>query len=146
MAWSRAASRWTAGGVGRAAAAGGLAVEGHGPQGVGAPAAQQVGGPAGQGGLQGRRVEPGEEGLEGAVGGGAAAVAQPVHQLDGLVAAPLGDGGVAAAAAEDGAAGVGEHGDQGVPPAGGVAGVGDLGQEGQQAAGWEVGHDAGLRG
>ena len=58
-----------------------------------------------------------------------------MHQLDRLVAAPLGDGGVAAAAAEDGAAGLRQHGDQRVTAAGAVAGVGDFGEEGEQAAG-----------
>jgi hypothetical protein len=104
-------------GVGRAAAARHLAVEGHGPQGVAGPRPQQVVGPVGQRDLQGGDVEPGEEGLEGAEGGGPAAVADPVHELDRLVAAPLGDGGEAAGAAEDGAAGVGEHGDQRVAAA-----------------------------
>ena len=123
------------GGAGRAAAAGGLAVDRHGPQAVGPRGRQQRGDPAGDGGLERLGVEPGEEPLEGAVGRGPAAVAEAVHQLDGLVAAPLGDGGVAAAAAEDGAAGVGQHGDQRVTAAGAVAGVGDFGQEGEQAAG-----------
>jgi hypothetical protein len=129
-------------GVRGQAAAERLAVEGRGVQGLGVAVAQPMGDPSRQGGLEGRRVEPREEPLEGAEAGGPAAIAQLVHELDGLVAAPLGDGGVAAAAAEDGAAGLGEHGGQGVPLARGVAGVGDLGQEGHQRAGRVMGHRA----
>jgi hypothetical protein len=132
-------------GARRAAAAGGLAVERHGPQPVGRLGRQQVRDPAGDGGLQRLGVEPGEQPLEGAVGGGPAAVAQAVHQLDRLVAAPLRDGGVAAAAAEDRAAGVRQHGDQRVPSAGAVAGVGDIGQAGQEAAGLGLCHRCRLR-
>jgi hypothetical protein len=128
------------GGVGRAAAAGGLAVDGHGPQGLTGPRPQQVVGPAGQGGLQRVGREPGEEGLEGAEGGGPAAVAEPVHELDRLVAAPLNDGGIAAAAAEDGAAGVREHRDEWMPPAVARSGVRDRGEEREQTAGRRVGH------
>ena len=126
--------------IGRAAAARHLAVQRHGPQGLTGPRPQQMLGPAGQGGLQRVGREPGEEGLEGAEGGGPAAIAEAVHQLDRLVAAPLGDGRIAAAAAEDGAAGVRQHGDQVVPAAVPGAGVGDVGEEGEQAAGWCVGH------
>jgi hypothetical protein len=96
--------------------------------------------PAGQRGLQRGGVEPREQRLEGAEGGGPAAVPQAVHPLDRLVAAPLGDGGVAAAAAEDRAAGVRQHGDQRVPPPVARAGVGDVREEGQQAARWCVTH------
>jgi hypothetical protein len=128
------------GAVGRAAAARHLAVEGHGPQVLTGPRPQQLRGPAGQGGLQRVGREPGEEGLEGPEGSRSAAVAQAVHELDRLVAAPLGDGGVAAAAAEDGAAGVRQHRDQRVPPAVPGARVGDLGEEREQTAGWCVGH------
>jgi len=128
------------GAAGRAAAARHLAVEGHGPQALTGPRPQQVLGPAGQGGLQGVGREPGEEGLEGAEGSRPASVAEAVHQLDRLVAAPLGDGGIAAAAAEDGAAGVRQHRDQRVPAAVPGARVGDLGEEGEQAARWCIGH------
>jgi hypothetical protein len=128
------------GGVGRPAAAGHLAVEGHGPQAVTGLRPHQVLGPAGQCGLQGVGREPGEEGLEGAEGGGPAAVAEPVHELDRLVAAPLGDGGIAAAPAEDGAAGVRQHRRQRVPAAVPGSRVGDLGEEREQAAGWCVSH------
>jgi hypothetical protein len=61
--------------IGRAAAAGGLAVDGHGSQAVGHLGRQEVGDPAGDGGLERRGVEPGEEALEGAVGRGARAYA-----------------------------------------------------------------------
>jgi hypothetical protein len=128
------------GAVGRATAARHLAVEGHGPRARTGPRSQQVVGPAGQGGLQRVGREPGEEGLEGPEGSRPAAVAQAVHQLDRLVAAPLGDGGIAAAAAEDGTAGMRQHRDQRVPAAVPGARVGDLGEERQQAAGWCVGH------
>ena len=121
-------------GVAGAAAARGLAVDGHGPQPGRAVDGEEAAGPAGDGGLEGAGIEPGEEPLEGAVGRRAAAIAEPVHQLDGLVAAPLGDGGVAATSAEDGAAGVGQHGDQGMATPGAIARVGDLGQAGEQAA------------
>jgi hypothetical protein len=124
------------GGVGRAAAAGRLAVQRHGLQRRGRCGAEQVVGPAGDGGLERVGVEPGEQPLERAVGRGPAGVAEPVHQLDRLIAAPLGDGGVATAAAEDRAAGVGKHGDQRVTAAGAVTGVGDVGEEGEQAAGF----------
>ena len=121
-------------GAGGAAAAGRLAVDGHGPQrGVG-PGPEHAVGPAGDGGLEGPGVEPGKEPPKGAVGRRAAAVAEPVHQLDRLVAAPLGDGRVAAAPAEDGAAGVGQHGDQRVATPGAIARVGDLSQAGEKAA------------
>ena len=133
------------GGAGRAAAARGLAVDRHGPEAVVPRRRQQRGDPAGDGGLERLGVEPGEEPLEGAVGRGPASVAEAVHQLDRLVAAPLGDGGVAAAAAEDGAAGVRQHGDQRVTAAGAVARVGDFGQEGEQAAGLGRGHRCRLR-
>jgi hypothetical protein len=128
------------GGVGRTAAARHLAVQRHGPQAVTGLRPEQVLGPAGQGGLEGVGREPGEEGLEGAEGGGPAAVAEPVHELDRLVAAPLGDGGIAAAAAEDGAAGVRQHRRQRVPAAVSGARVGDRGEEREQAAGRCVGH------
>lgn len=127
-------------GVGRAAAAGRLAVEGHGPQPVGRRRPEQVGDPAGQGRLQGRGVEAGEQGLERPEGGGGAAITEPVHQLDRLIAAPLGDRGIAAAAAEDRTASVGQHGDEFVPAAVSRAGVGDVGQERQQAAGRCMNH------
>jgi hypothetical protein len=126
--------------VGGAAAAGRLAVDRHGAHAVAGAGSHEVVGPAGQRGLEGVGVEPGEEGLEGAEGGGPAAVSEAVHQLDGLVAAPLDDGRDAAAAAEHGAAGVGEHGEQGVAAAVAGAGVGDIGQEGEQAAGLEMAH------
>jgi hypothetical protein len=134
------------GGVGRDAAARGLAVDRHGPEPVGPGRRQQRRDPAGDGGLERLGIEPGEEPLEGAIGRGPAAIAELVHQLDRLVAAPLGDGGIAAAAAEDGAAGVRQHGDQRVPAAGAVAGVGDFGEEGDQAAGLGEAHRCRLRG
>ena len=128
------------GGAGRAATAAGLAVERHGAQALTIRRPQQVLGPAGQGSLQRVGGEPGEEGLKGAEGGGPSAVAEPVHELDRLVAAPLDDGGIAAAAAEHGAAGMRQHRDERVPAAVPRARVGDLGEEREQAAGWGVGH------
>lgn len=111
------------------AAARGLAIEGGGGEFGGLRLAEEVGDPTGQSELEGLGVEPREQRLEGPVGGGPAAIAELVHQLDGLVAAPLGDRGIAAATAEHGAAGVGQHGDQGVSLAVARAGVGDVGQE-----------------
>jgi hypothetical protein len=122
-------------GLGRAAAARHLAVQRHGPQALTERRPEQVVGPTGQGGLHRVGIEPGEEGLEGAEGGGRAAVAEAVHPLDRLVAAPLDDGGIAATAAEDGAAGMRQHGDQGMTAAVARAGVRDVGQEREQAAG-----------
>ncbi len=127
-------------GVGRAAAARGLAVDRHGVQLAGAGGRQQVGDPSRDGGLERPGIEPGEEALEGAVARGPATVAQPVHQLDGLVAAPLGDGGIAPASAEHGAAGLGQHGEQGVAATGSSAWVGHIGEEGQQATGLGLGN------
>jgi hypothetical protein len=127
-------------GVGRAAAARHLAVEGHGPQVVGRRRPEQVGRPAGKRRLEGVGVEPGEQGLERPEGGGGAAVAEPVHQRDRLVAAPLGDRGIAAATAEDRAAGVRQHRHQVVAAAVPRARVGHLGQEREQAAGRWVAH------
>jgi len=100
------------GAVGRAATAGGLAVDRHGSQAVGRLGGEQMGDPPSDGGLEGRGVEPGEEPLEGAVGRGPAGIAEAMHQLDRLVATPLGDGRVAATTAEHGAAGVCQQGDQ----------------------------------
>jgi len=132
-------------GVGGAAAARRLAVDGHGAQAPAGGRPQQVVDPSGQRRFQRGGVEPGQQRLEGAEGGGPPAVAEPMHELDGLVAAPLGDGGDATASAEDGAAGVGEHGGQGMSAAVSGAGVGDIGQEGEQTAGWCEGHRGRVR-
>src|SRR5262249_18317903 len=67
--------------------------------------AQQGLGPAGQGGLQGGRRD-GHEHLADTAGlGGPPGEAEAVHQLDVVVVGPLGDGRIAAGAAQDGAAG-----------------------------------------
>lgn len=111
------------------AATRGLAVEGDAREFDGLRLAEHVGDPTGQGEFEGLGVEPREQRLEGPVGRGPAAIAERVHQLDGLIAAPLGDRGIAPATAEHGAASMGQHGDQRVSQAMARAGIGDLGQE-----------------
>ena len=96
------------------AATRGLAVEGGAGELGGPRLAEDVGDPTGQGDFEGPGVEPREQRLEGPVGGWPAAIAELVHQLDALIAAPLGDGGIAPATAKHGATGLGQHGDQGM--------------------------------
>ena len=88
-----------------------------------------MGDPAGDGSLEGVDVESKEHLADGPVGGGSTRVAQAVHLPDRLVAAPLSDRRVAAAAAEDRGAGVSQDRRQGMPPPRGLARVGNLGQE-----------------
>src|SRR5262249_49860306 len=119
VCWSRAESRWTAGESAVPLPREDLPSIATARTPPGSPAgSRRAGGRGGEGGGEGGGVEPGEGALEGAVGRRRAAIAEPVHQLDGLVAAPLGDGGIAAAAAEEGAAGLRQHGDQGMATAG----------------------------
>jgi hypothetical protein len=118
------------------AAAGRLAVQGEGVGGArvgrGDPAQQGLG-PAGQGGLQGGRGH-GQEHLADAAGlGGPPGEAEAVHQLDVMVVGPLGDGRIAAGAAQDGAAGQRQDRRQGMLTAMAAAGVGDLAEEVEQA-------------
>lgn len=57
-----------------------------------------------------------------------------MHQLDRLVAALPDDDSIATEAVQNGAAGLGQHGKQRVPPAGAVAWAGDLGEESDEIA------------
>jgi hypothetical protein len=87
------------------------------------------GDPAGEGGLEGQRVEAAEEFAE--AGGGrrlAAQEPQSMGQRDPVVAAELGDGGGPLAAAEHGEHGQGEEGEQRVTAAVPAAGVRDFGE------------------
>jgi hypothetical protein len=102
--------------------------------------------PPGQRRLQGVGVEPREERLEGAEGGGGAAIAEAVHQLDRLITAPLDDGGVSAAAAEEGTEGVGQQGDEGMSASVTRARVGNIGQEREQTAGGCQAHGGEIQG
>jgi hypothetical protein len=118
------------------AAAGRLAVQrqgvGGGLVGRGDPAQQGLG-PAGQGGLQGGRRH-GHEHLADAAGlGGPPGESEAVHQLDVMVVGPLGDGRIAAGAAQDGAAGQRQDRRQGMLAAMAAAGIGDLAEEVEQA-------------
>jgi hypothetical protein len=99
VVWAEAATR-------------GLAVEGGAGEFGGSGLAEYVGDPTGQSDFESLGVEPREQRLEGPIGGWSAAIAELVHQFDGLIAAPLGDCGIASATAEHGAAGVRQHGDQ----------------------------------
>lgn len=109
------------------AAAGGLAVQAHQEF----LAFGQAGAdPACQGVFQSRDVQGTEDFAEGGRGRGlAAAKAQGPGQGRALVAAVLGDGGVALTAGEHGQHGQGEQGGQGVASPVARAGVGELGED-----------------
>src|SRR5262249_22255043 len=100
----------------------------------------EPGDPGREGGLEGGQVEQGEQVAEGAVGGRLAEEAQGAEECRGLVAGPLGEGGVGDLPAQDGGASRGEQGEQREAPPVGAAGVGDRGEVGQQATGGQGGH------
>ena len=118
------------------AAAGRLTVQGERVKGavVGrGETAQQVLGPAGQGGLQGGRGY-GHEHLADAAGlGGPPGEAEAMHQSDVLVVSPLADGRITAGTAQDSAAGQSQDGRQRMLTTVAATGIRDLAKEVDQA-------------
>ena len=115
------------------AATQGFAVESHGTRrrvGVGRRRRRWVEAldPAVDGRLERHGIEPSEDGLDGPRTGRGAPEAQSVHQVDVLIASPLGDGGIATGPAEDRTAGQGQDGGERMASSLGTSGVGDRGQ------------------
>ena len=91
------------------AAAQRLAVQRGGAEVVGGRG-NELGDPGGQGGFKGVQVEEVEQVAESPVGGRPAEEAERAEELGGLMARPLGDGGVGSLPAKDGGASRGEQG------------------------------------
>src|SRR5262249_35297209 len=104
-----AANRWGPGTTGPRLPPRGLAMAGAGPRRGGGDLRQDRLQPVAEGGLEACHVERLEDPVQGGdTGGAVAAKAEPTRQVGGVVAAPLGDGVEALAAAQHGADGQGQ--------------------------------------